>query len=190
MDYQPEYKPQHHSSEGEEIIEMYLDDQGIKYQREVEITGLRGDTKSVRRADFYLPRYKVYLEFLGEWNTPKGREEYHIKKDVYKNNNIPCIYIYPENLGILDFIFRKRLQKELEKRPELKWQRLRHQLRKIKEKGFLATQIWFLLTLTLLIVDNLNKGLTLSPASSLASSLLLILCLGLFIYEVAKTFHR
>ncbi|MBP7058122.1 hypothetical protein KBB06_02145 [Candidatus Gracilibacteria bacterium] len=34
MDYQPEYKPQYHSSEGEEIIEMYLDDhQGIKYQR-------------------------------------------------------------------------------------------------------------------------------------------------------------
>ena len=32
MDDQPEYKPQHHSSEGEEIIEMYLDDQGIKYQ--------------------------------------------------------------------------------------------------------------------------------------------------------------
>ncbi len=153
MDYQPEYNPQHHSSEGEEIIEMYLDDQGIKYQREVEITGLRGDTKSVRRADFYLPWYKVYLEFLGEWNTPKGREEYHIKKDVYKNNNIPCIYIYPENLGILDFIFRRRLRNELH-RYKLKWQMLHYKLWIIRKIAVYCFIFWILSSLLALIATT------------------------------------
>lgn len=190
MDYQPEYNPQHHSSEGEEIIEMYLDDQGIKYQREVEITGLRGDTKSVRRADFYLPRYKVYLEFLGEWNTPKGREEYHIKKDVYKNNNIPCIYIYPENLGILDFIFHKRLQKELEKRPELKWQLFKYKLWRIKGKAIMLLGFWVITTLIIIAFENQNKIIIFGPISTIVSATLLLICIILLIREILQTLHK
>ena len=50
-------------SEGELYIMDYLEDMNIKYIREVELNNLREDTASFRRADFYLPKYKVYIEF-------------------------------------------------------------------------------------------------------------------------------
>ncbi|HCN82404.1 MAG TPA: hypothetical protein DIT07_02125 [Sphingobacteriaceae bacterium] len=48
------------------------------------------------------------------WNN-SGNEEYLHKKEVYYQNRIPCVYIYPENLGIIEFTFDRRIQKVLEK---------------------------------------------------------------------------
>ena len=31
------------------------------------------------------------------------------KKKVFRENKIPCVYIYPENLGIIEFSFERRL---------------------------------------------------------------------------------
>jgi len=99
---------------GESYVEQYLIDNEFAYEPEVDINDLKGDyDKSHRRADFYLKRYDVFVEFLGEWNNPYKREQYNKKKWVFKQNNKACIYIYPDNLGFLDYVFRYRLKEVL-----------------------------------------------------------------------------
>jgi hypothetical protein len=101
-------------SEGEQFLADFFDSVGIKYEPEKRIDGLKNDTKQYRTADFYLPRYKVYVEFFGLWNN-NGNEKYKQKKEIYRLNNVPCVYLYPENLGIIGYAFDKRLQLVLEK---------------------------------------------------------------------------
>lgn len=104
-------------SEGEKYIAEYLKSERIKFKQEVPIVNLKGDTKNHRRADFYLTNYKVYIEFYGRWNnTKEDRERYSEKKKVFYNNRVSCVYLYPENLGIIDFSLSQRLKKELNKR--------------------------------------------------------------------------
>jgi len=101
-------------SEGEQFIAEFLDQERIKYITECKISNLKGDEKSYRKADFYLPKYKVYIEFYGQWNqSEEANHRYKEKKRIYKSNNIPCVYLYPENLGIIEYSFQKRMIKEL-----------------------------------------------------------------------------
>ncbi len=102
-------------SEGEEYISQYLEDEGFDYRVQEMIEGLVNDSKSHRLADFYLPKYKVYIEYFGQWNVEAQRERYMEKRRAYIANKIPCIFLYPENLGILNFIFHKRLVHVLER---------------------------------------------------------------------------
>jgi hypothetical protein len=96
-------------SEGEVFIAEFLQSKNIKYRREEKIDWLKNDSKSYRMADFYLPRYNVYIEFFGLWNNEKDRVRYQDKKNIYNENKVACIYLYPENLGVIDYIFHKRL---------------------------------------------------------------------------------
>ena len=98
-------------SEGEKFLAQFFDIIGIRYHEQVEIKNLIGDTKGYRIADFYLPQYNVYLEFNGHYRD--HREQYDEKIQVYRRNKIPCIYIYPENLGIIGYVFDQRLKQEL-----------------------------------------------------------------------------
>src|SRR5690242_4591361 len=100
-------------TEGEEFLLDFFLLYGIKFETQKKIYYLKNDCKQYRTADFYLPRYKVYVEFFGLWNST-GSDEYKLKKDAYRRNQIPCVYIYPENLGILQFTFDKRLQTVLQ----------------------------------------------------------------------------
>jgi hypothetical protein len=109
-------------SEGEEMIKELFEEEGIDYEFQKEIPNLVNDKKEFRIADFYIPQYKVYLEFFGNWNNPEKREEYKLKKRVYKENNIPCVYIYPENLGFLNKVLKRRIKKVLQDHKELRWQ--------------------------------------------------------------------
>jgi len=103
-------------SEGELFLQEYFDSEGISYRTEVPIMDLKDDPKSHRRADFYLSNYGVYVEFLGKWFVSESeKERYREKKRVYKENDIPCIFLYPENLGIVDFILPTRAIKEFKK---------------------------------------------------------------------------
>ncbi|MBG7612308.1 hypothetical protein IU405_08620, partial [Polaribacter sp. BAL334] len=71
-------------------------------------------------------------EFNGRWNnTKEDRVRYREKKEVYSRNNLPCIYLYPENLGIIDFVFSKRLIEVLLKNNMTK------QLRRFQFKRFI-----------------------------------------------------
>ena len=53
-------------SEGEEFISIYLEDSKIEFRQEELTEGLAGDSKSYRKADFYLPRYNIYIEYFGQ----------------------------------------------------------------------------------------------------------------------------
>lgn len=91
----------------------FLKELGIKFIRDYKITGLKGDTKHFRLADFYLPKFDAYIEFYGLWSKNVKDDDYKLKKVVYRNNGIACVYLYPENLGVIHYSFDKRLQKQL-----------------------------------------------------------------------------
>lgn len=178
----------HESSEGERIIEFYLEDQNIKYESEKEIRSLKNDSKGYRIADFYLPKFKVYLEFLGRWNVDGSREQYKEKMNVYKENNISCIYIYPENLGALDMIFRMRLEKELEEKPELKWQLFLFRLWKFKKIWPLILLLWLGFGTLLVLLENILKEVLKVSWYSIAE--LLFLSVYVFVYSLKLIFFK
>jgi hypothetical protein len=101
-------------SEGELFIAQYLKAENIKYIYNHTINGLKNDSKSYRITDFYLPDYNVCIEFLGQWHVESERSRYKEKKSVYSNNNIPCVYIYPDNLGAIEYIFEYRMMKVMQ----------------------------------------------------------------------------
>jgi len=96
-------------TEGEEYIEEFFQSEKIKYRTQQPIDGLINDSKNHRIADFYLPKYKVYIEYFGQWNVENHKERYREKRKVYLDNKIPCVLLYPENLGLLRYIFEKRM---------------------------------------------------------------------------------
>lgn len=100
-------------SEGEEFLIEFFKEQNIKFEPEKEISGLINDTTKFRKADFYLTKYHMYVEFLGQWNVEGERARYIEKMETYSLNNKPCIFLYPENLGIIEHVFDKRIQKVL-----------------------------------------------------------------------------
>lgn len=104
-----EYLP----SEGEEYLTDFFKDYNIKAEREKEITLVNNNSTENRRADFFLPKYSIYVEFLGQWNVEEERVRYIKKMESYSLNNLPCIFLYPENLGIIEHVFDKRIQKVL-----------------------------------------------------------------------------
>lgn len=116
VDILPKYFDPSDESEGEEYIAEYFDAIEMEYRRQHVIENLDDKYANYRKADFYLPKYKVMVEFAGGWN--RGEDErirYRKKKEVYKSNNIPCIWLYPDNLGVLHYIFHKRLEAVLGK---------------------------------------------------------------------------
>ena len=142
-------------SEGEMYIMDYLEGMGIKYIREVEINNLREDTAKFRRADFYLPKYNVYVEFQGRWNNSKeDRVRYSNKKVVFYKNSIPCIYLYPENLGIFEFSFIKRMVLLLKEHNMTSQLRRFRWLMFIEEEG--DANVFMLLSSVILILFNYN----------------------------------
>jgi hypothetical protein len=103
-------------TEGEEFLKDFFCSEGIKFVEQKKIENLMGDRYSYRVADFYLPKYKVYVEFFGMWNSSDLKKtEYREKKKVYALNEIPCIYLYPENLGIIHYSFNKRIRAVLKR---------------------------------------------------------------------------
>jgi hypothetical protein len=102
------------SSEGEDYLAEYFDEIGIEYEEQYLLESLADEFHNFRVADFYLPKYKVVVEFAGRWNRSKQeRERYITKRAVYKKNNVACIWIYPDNLGIIHFIFHNRLEQAM-----------------------------------------------------------------------------
>lgn len=61
-------------SDGERAVRAALEHLKIKYEQEKEISFLKDDAKRSRRADFFLPAYNVYVEYLGGWDAPNPQE--------------------------------------------------------------------------------------------------------------------
>ena len=100
-------------TEGEDLIADFLEEKGIKFKRYPKLPNLKEDNKFFREADFYLPEYKVYIEFLGQWNDPEHKKRYKQKMAVYHKNNIPCVYLWSNNLGTLEWMLKRRLRETL-----------------------------------------------------------------------------
>lgn len=108
-------------SNGERAIRVALENLGIKYEQEKEINFLKGyykgSNKGSRRADFFLPKYNIYIEYLGGWNKKdpeerkKERARYNKKKEVYNLNGIKCIYIYPNQLNYVSKVIKEGIEK-------------------------------------------------------------------------------
>ena len=136
-------------SEGELFISEYFKYSKIEYDSTVKLNNLKEDSKNQRRPDFYLPKYKTYVEFNGRWNiSDEEKERYREKKAVYYNNDIPCVYLYPENLGIIDFVFTNRLIEQL-KEHSLKKELFRFQIKRfIDDRGGIF--VWLFLSIFIL----------------------------------------
>ena len=141
------------------LIKEYFEAENIKFEREYVLNSLQNDSKSFRVADFYLPEYNVFVEFFGRWNLDKNKEKYRIKKRVYEQNRIPCVFIYPDNLGILNFIFKRRLKFELKKYNK-RWGLFKLNLNLFIEKNY-ALELIVLGFLIFYTQDNLKLFLSL-----------------------------
>jgi hypothetical protein len=103
-------------SMGEQFVADYLDHEGITYRREYELRDLKYDSKSFRRPDFKLKKYNVFVEYNGMYNeTKEARLRYEEKQLIYFKNNVPCVFLKPEDLGVIEYIFPKKLSMVLRK---------------------------------------------------------------------------
>ncbi len=104
-------------SDGERAVRAALDNLGIKYEPEKEIHFLKNDYKGSRRADFFLPKYNIYIEYFGGWDKKNDEERrterarYNEKKEAYSNNGIKCIYIYPNQLNYVSSVIKKGIER-------------------------------------------------------------------------------
>ena len=142
-------------SEGEIFLREFLNDEGINFHTEVKLPSLKNDYKSYRVADFYLPRYGVYLEFLGRWNrSEEDKNKYKEKIKIYEQNKVPCMFIYPENLGIIHYTFRHRLRQILKKH-KMDRELFRFNLMLLVYDR-LSSFFWFIIALALLVITLLS----------------------------------
>jgi hypothetical protein len=163
-------------SEGELFISEYLKSKNISFEREVRLNNLNFDENfKYRDADFFLKKYGVYIEFNGRWNNSKeDRVRYRVKKEVYRKNNLPCIYLYPENLGIIGFVFTKRLIVELQKKSMTKELRFFQLKRFIDDRG----SLFILMFLSILVYNG--------DFNWEENSTTLYVCIGVFVYQIYK----
>ncbi|MDF2438990.1 MAG: hypothetical protein K0Q95_3366 [Bacteroidota bacterium] len=172
------FKPEDYKlTEGEEFIVDFLKHYNIKSESQKKIHSLKGDTASYRVADFYLPKYDVYLEFEGQWNVPEKQERYKVKKDLYYRNGISCIYLYPENLGILPFVFDKRIQEVLTKSGKTK------QLRSYQFHKLYQSDIYRLLFIVFFALILILSDYKVHPESNL---IYIIFFSGIIVYQGYK----
>ncbi len=146
-------------SEGEIFINEFFYEHGINSEFNKRIDNLKGDTKAYRLADFYLPKYDLYVEFFGKWNlNDVQRERYREKKQIYENNSLACIYFYPENLGIFDYLFTYRAMKELKERGKRKELfRFRARIVRKKNRGVIFRLVFMpLLVLSVILTPGIN----------------------------------
>ena len=58
--------PRCRTTQGERVIRLYLDEHNIKYEFNKTFTDLRGTKGGIISYDFYVPTYKLLIEFQGE----------------------------------------------------------------------------------------------------------------------------
>lgn len=107
-------KIKNEQSSEELFVAAFLKDSGMKFESEVPLYNLRWDTKKFRRADFKLTNLGIYVEYFGQYNATKvKRTEYDKKAEVYIKNSIPTVFIYPHELGFLEYAFHIKMVKLL-----------------------------------------------------------------------------
>lgn len=104
-------------SRGEKRIAKFFDSHGIRYVYERPLTA---DGVKLH-PDFYLPDYKVYVEFWGMAGfSMKYQKIMRLKKALYRKNSIPVISLYPKDVSNLERAFVNAFQKTMGRSLDLK----------------------------------------------------------------------
>ena len=186
--------PEYIQSSEELFIANFLEEKEFKFEKEVILNNLKDDDKTFRRADFYLTNYKIYVEYFGNYNTTKERRaEYDKKVQVYLKNGIPTVFIYPHELGFLDYAFHSKIIKVLKiKKFNLDKQLLRYKIKRYFEKEGFNNSIMLLtsiITIAALIYRrDLEKNLL--AYIFMAGVILFCFSLGFFIKDIIKYFLK
>jgi hypothetical protein len=103
-------------SYAEKQIADYFTRNGIEYQYERVARSQRlFSVKKIARPDFYLPAFKVFVEYWGlvDADSNRTRSEYtglmRYKMAQYHRHKIRFVSLYPSDLGRLDQAFRRKL---------------------------------------------------------------------------------
>lgn len=155
----------------EMLIEYYFIGENIKYEKQKKIDFLKNDEKNFRIVDFYLPKLNIYVEYYGMYNSTKViREDYDKKTKVYIKNNLPTVFIYPHELGFLDYSFNNKVLKVLRlKKFKKRSYLIKYKLNRFYKKGNLKTLLNTLFFLYLMVVFyTIDTGLT-EPMNALMS---------------------
>ena len=102
-------------SRSEKVIADYFSRSGIRYVYEAPAM-TRWGFRRISRPDFYLPDYRVYVEYWGLASLPDGsagsryQRSMRWKMDQYLSNGIQVVSLYPAELGDLDAAFRTKLE--------------------------------------------------------------------------------
>ena len=98
-----------HSQKGEHKIVRFFESNDIRYLYREKKIDLPKDTQQYLLLDFYLPDYKVYVNFLSGWEDPKQRPRLLGRIDRCTKYSIPCVFIYPKDLEHLSAVLHKKL---------------------------------------------------------------------------------
>ena len=88
--------PNNEPSHSERLIMKQLQSEGVKFEREVNFTGLVNPlTNAPLRYDFYIPQFNLIIEYDGVnyHNTIEVKDRDRIKNDFAKRNKIQLIRI-------------------------------------------------------------------------------------------------
>jgi hypothetical protein len=181
-------KVKNEPSSEELFVSAFLRDCGLNFESEVPIYNLMGDTKKYRVADFKLTDLGVYIEYFGQYNATKlKRAEYDKKVDVYIKNNIPTIFIYPHELGFLEYAFHIKMVKLLKlEKFNFSKKLFKYRLNRFKENFLYSSDIGSAFNFSLsvyifLLVLFIDTGLSSDMEIGLMCG-----CLGMFFYNVKR----
>lgn len=97
------------SQKGEHKIVRFFEGQDIKYLYREKKIDLSKDAQQYILLDFYLPDFKLYVDFLSGWEDPKQRPRLLGRIDRCTRHGIPCVFVYPKDLDHLDAVLPKKL---------------------------------------------------------------------------------
>lgn len=182
-------------SSEELFITNFLEERDFTFKSEVVLNDLKGDHKKYRVVDFYLPKFKVYVEYFGNYNSTKERRaEYDKKVEVYIKNDKPTVFLYPHELGILEYAFHVKLLKVLSlKKFGLKKQLFRYKLKRYFDKeGFTNIKLMGIPIFVFFVIFNVETGFHKDFLALIVLTCFACFCCGVFLFikDIIKYFIR
>jgi very-short-patch-repair endonuclease len=101
---------------GEKKLEEILRRNNIKFERDKKLVLLK-DTKKYRVPDFFLPEYKLVIEYFGSWYNKskaiekKERARFMEKVGAYNESGVSSLLLYPEDLDRAEEIILTEISK-------------------------------------------------------------------------------
>lgn len=92
------YQNNDYKSEGERVIAQVLDSMKIRYEHEAGVLINNRNYQRIWYPDFKLSDYSIYLEYFGITRNPNYDSQTRHKLDIYTQNGIDVIPVYPETL--------------------------------------------------------------------------------------------